>query len=228
METTANKNQLFNEPIKNHGIFVKPSDLKPGDIIFYEMYQFLALRKLFGKISNYVFGYFNRFMNYTVGGFPKICHIGVVVEGNKDDPFIIDFCDNDGGKVRKVELSKFAKCASSGKVYIVNKETQPHQGHGAIRAEKYYKAFISGESKEFYKNYDLWSHNCTDFVNKCCVLSGYKFNECVAVNKSTSSRSEVLAEFFCINKEQMGDGYRTIILENNQKQSKEPIILKEK
>ena len=216
MQATANVKKPISEPIKNHGIYVKPRDLKKGDIIFYEMYQFLSARKFLSKVAKYVLGYYNRILEYATGGLPKICHIAIVVEAGSDDPLIIDFCDNQGGILRKLPLSKFSTCASGGKVYIMNKETKSHQANAAVRAERYYGLFMSGESKEFDKNYDLWNYNCTDFVNKCAIQSGYKTNECMAVNKSTSSRAELFADFFCINKEQMGDGYRTIILEKKK------------
>jgi hypothetical protein len=198
---------------ETHGIETSPAKLRKGDVVFYEMSQFLSARKWLSKMADLWFGLYHRLFG-TIGGFPKICHIGVCVEEGSDDPHIIDFCDYNGGALNRMRMSKWSQWAVCKKIYVCNTKWDPLQENAAVRAEKYYSEWKAGNST-LWAHYDMWSHNCSDFVNKCLVLSGYKFSEVQSINKRINSNAELLAEYFAVSVETMSDGYRKILKEKH-------------
>jgi len=220
LESPKKASKKTNTPLpKTHGLEMTARELCKGDVIFYEMSQFRWGGHIVTQVCKYVLNSFNDLMQSTIGGFPKICHIAVCVEDNSDDPMIIDFVGDDRGELRRIPLSKFGQLASTGKVYVCNTKFDPILSNAAKRAERYYEDFQKG-SKEFCGTYDLWKHNCADFVNKCTAMSGYKFTEVQAINKRKSYRCEPLVEFMTMNHDQLTNGYRTIKMKKIEKTKK--------
>lgn len=149
--------------------------------------------------------------NSTLGGWPKICHVGICVEDGSEDPIIIDFIDDAGGELRRSRLSEFSESACTSKIYVGNSVHHAIMENGALRAEKYHASYCNGD-KEWFNNYDLYANNCSDFVNKCVILSGYKFSEVQSLNKQINHSAPMLNVFMSVDPENAADGYRTIRL----------------